>query len=129
MTNIDKATGLPELPPDYYWKVQVVWNDYSPVPGAWLILRKRKSWVALASEYVEFGSLDPRDKAAGRPRNNRHHDLLKIDPADYAAAIASVADAVLEKHAESLAAEAFRAKFKSAKNALSGKYPPKKLEV
>jgi len=127
MAIIDKATGLPWVVSPYYWKVQVEWSEYSSVPGAWLMLRKRKRWNSLAATFIEFGTADPRDEAAGRERRNYQHDLIKMDPDDYASAIAAAAETVLVEFAQNMEREEFNAKFRAAQKNLSGKYPPKTL--
>jgi len=124
---IDEATGLPVLPDNYYWQVEVVWERYQSVPTAFVTLRKRRSWVSIAEDSVLMGALHPDDIAEGRDTYTRRRDLVKIDPEKYSVCIARLAGKVLDKHAEQLIAEGYYARFRTEAKRLSGKYPPKSL--
>lgn len=132
MSELSLETGMPVLPENYFWHVKFETSPYFTVPSLYVQIRKRHRfgfWSLVVGDNVGLGYVDPRDAEAGRTsRSDREYDLVPLPVEYYPEQILKLAENVLALREEQFAEEEQYKEFWAAKKALSGNYPPKKLE-
>lgn len=133
--DIDPATGLPEVPENYRWKVRFVESEYRLYPTLTVALQKkgRAFWKTLEDASYRLGwENDPTKFELERMHKDlvswRGYKYALIDPSEYPEYILDAANKVLIKQARSIERETWDKKLNETQTALAGTYPPKSLK-
>jgi hypothetical protein len=139
VTETDLYTGLPKLPPGYFWSVEAEGFKYSgiyhaPRPAVRVSLMKagearrfRKPRHATISYlYFELYDAQLTYKPAGAAYSE--YEWLDVDEEALRTFIRETAEQVYEQYRIALEQEEIQSRVKSAMNNLVGDYPPKSIK-
>ncbi len=135
---LDPDTGLPALPPGYRWDVSFTETEYDFYPFLNVSLQKKRriGWKTLGSVQWRLGYSSGSESVSDYESKLKSFELVSwrgykyvlFDRSEYPTLILHAANKVLSKHQYALDRDQWFQDFKLSRTALSGTYPPKKLE-
>lgn len=130
MVPVDEATGLPELPEDYFWRVRHTRNNEYDLNGyihVSLMKNLPPKWYKKNRvEFIHYKKfdLDDRDREYQTCRYKTH---MIVDPDKYEQIVFRLAAVVLEERKDQLEAAELNHRAKAELKRITGDYPPKSI--
>jgi hypothetical protein len=125
---INPATGLPDVPDGYFWRVKHYWVEYHTAPTLWVQLRKRAPWPLWPTRSVLVASreTDAEDETQ-KVWIRGYWRWALADPESVPENVAHLAALVWRDQRVSVEQEAARTALVRALDEVAGDYPPKVL--
>lgn len=124
----DPATGLPEVPEGYFWRVRHFWEEFQTAPTLRVQLRRHKPWPLLPRRSVLVAQRQSvaRDETTTIYINGRSRYAYG-NPEAVPGAVRDLATLVYRDQWLALQQEAIRVALMGALDEVAGDYPPKVL--